>query len=589
MPDLAQPLAVQRRWFAHQREDQPDDQPDGHPDDQRPDVRIGVAASFTAQPLEPFLGVPLLEAGVVPDIHFAEYNQIYQVCFDPAGTVGAVDRLVILWRIEDMFGGALDRAVAGEAGALAEIADAASELGHTVGRAARDAGFSFVVSVPPFPRPIGTDLLDSVVGLRLGRAHGRAVDAFVQAVGDAPVRWADLNAWQLDLGVEQAHDVVKALVYRQPYTTRFWHAMGGHLADILIRESAPAPKCVVLDCDNTLWGGVIGEDGIGGIELGSAFPGSGYQGFQQSLRSLKDRGVLLAVASKNNPQEVDDVFGQHDDMVLRAEDIAAWRVNWNPKSQSLREIAAELNIGVDALVMIDDSDYELAEIANALPEVRRLQVPEEVGLLPDLIATSGLFRNMSLSAEDLSRTDMIRQESARQQAAGAMSREEFLTSLELVIDYIEVGEEHVGRVAQLTNKTNQFNLTTIRRTEPEIRALVASDDHLVRAIRVADKFGDYGLVGVAILATAGAEWQIDTLLMSCRVLSRGIETAFIARLVDEARRGGAEALVGRYRPTAKNVLVQDLYPKHGFTEVAPGEFRAALADITPKPEYVAVR
>jgi FkbH-like protein len=577
MSDLAQPLAVQRRWSAHR----PQDRPSG--------LAIGVAASFTAQPLEPFIGVPLLDAGIEAGLHFAEYNQIREVCFDPVAALGPIDRLIILWRIEDMYGAALQRAVAGEAGALGDLGEAAAELGSAVGRAAREASFSFVVSVPPFPRPIGTDLLDSVVGLRLGRAHARVVDSFLEAVGDAPVRWADLNAWQLAMGVEQSHDVVKALVYRQPYTTRFWHAMGGHLADIVLRESRPAPKCVVLDGDNTLWGGVVGEEGVGGIELGSAFPGSGYQGFQQSLRSLKDRGVLLAIASKNNPQEVDDVFTQHDDMVLRLEDIAAWRVNWNPKSQSLREIAAELNIGTDALVMIDDSHYELAEIANALPEVRRLQVPEEVGLLPDLIASSGLFRNMSLSAEDLSRTDMIRQESARQQAAGAMSREEFLSSLELVIDYIEVGEEHVGRVAQLTNKTNQFNLTTIRRTEAEIRSLVASDDHLVRAIRVADKFGDYGLVGVGILETTGLDWSIDTLLMSCRVLSRGIETAFLARLVEEASRHGARGLVGRYVPTAKNVLVQDLYPRHGFTEVSPGEFRAELTDITPQPDYVTVR
>jgi FkbH-like protein len=415
------------------------------------------------------------------------------------------------------------------------------------------------------------------------------VDAFLAALGDAPVRWADLNAWQLAMGIDQSHDVVKSMVYRQPYTTRFWHAVGGHLADIVLRESRPAPKCVVLDCDNTLWGGVVGEDGVGGIALGSAFPGSGYQGLQKVLKSLKDRGVLLAIASKNNPKEVDDVFSQHDEMVLRKEDIAVWRVNWSPKSQSLREIAGELNIGIDSLVMIDDSDYELAEIGNAVPEVRLLQVPEEVGLLPDLIASSGLFRNMKVSAEDLARTDMIGQEFARKEAAQALSREEFLASLDLVVDYIEVGEEHIGRVAQLTNKTNQFNLTTIRRTEAEIRALVASDEHLVRAIRVADKFGDYGLVGVAILKSADAEWEIDTFLMSCRVLSRGIETSFLATLVSEAGDRGAKAFIGRYIPTQKNVLVKDLYRQHGFAEMTSGEFRAELADITPKPEYVTIR
>ena len=578
MSDLESARTVQRRWGAHQREG-----------GSVPELAIGVAASFTAQPLEPFLGGPLLDAGVVPEIRFAEYNQIHQVCHDPAAALGRLDFLIVLWRIEDVFAAGLERALRGEPGGFQDLVAAAGELGGTVGRAARTSAFSVIVSVPPFPRPIGVDLADSLQGLALARIHAAVLEAFLAAVGDAPVRWADLNAWQVAMGIEQSHDVVKAMVYHQPYTTRFWHAIGAHLTDIVLRESRPAPKCVVLDCDNTLWGGVVGEDGVGGIELGSAFPGSAYQEFQKTLRALKDRGVLIAIASKNNPKEVEDVFGQHDDMVLKAADVAVWRVNWNPKSQSLREIAAELNIGIDSLVMIDDSHYELAEIANAVPEVRTLQVPDEIGLLPDLIAASGLFRNMKVSAEDLARTDMIRQESARKQAAQALSREEFLASLELVMDYVEVRAEHVGRVAQLTNKTNQFNLTTIRRTEADVRALVDSDDHLVRAIRVADKFGEYGLVGVAILRAGDTEWEIDTFLMSCRVLSRGIETAFLATLTAEAAERGAKSFLGRYVPTPKNPLVKDLYPQHGFTEVGPGEFRADLDDIVRAPRHVTVR
>jgi FkbH-like protein len=275
-------------------------------------------------------------------------------------------------------------------------------------------------------------------------------------------------------------------------------------------------------------------------------------------------------------------------MVLKPEDISVWKVNWNPKSESLREIAATLNIGIDSLLMIDDSNYEVAEISNAVPEVVVLQAPDEPALLPDLIASSGLFRNLKVSAEDLARTDMIRQEAARTDASAAMTREEFLASLELSLEYIHVGDEHIGRVAQLTNKTNQFNLTTIRRTEADIRALVGSDDHIVRAIRVSDKFGDYGLVGVAIVDTSADEWQLDTVLMSCRVLSRGIETTLIATLASEAGEAGAKALVGRYVPTLKNPLVADLYPSHGFSEISEGEYRAELSAITPAPAYVKV-
>lgn len=554
-----------------------------------PDLTIGVTASFTAEPLEPFLGATLLDAGIVPAFSFAEYNQIHEVCYDPVATLGALDILLVLWRIEDMFGGAVDRVLDGDATALAEISAAVGELGRAVAEVAAKASFTVIASIPPFPRPIGVDLADSGAGIRLARVHAAAVDAFLTAIGDAPVCWADLNAWQLAAGVDRAHDVPKAMVYRQPFTTLFCHIMGVHVAEIVIRQSRPTPKCIVLDCDNTLWGGVIGEDGIGGIALGTVFPGSGFLGFQKVLKTLKNRGVLLAICSKNNVKEVDDVFGQHDDMVLKAEDIAVWRVNWNAKSQSLREIADELNIGIDSLVMIDDSDYEIAEIGNAVPEVQLLQVPDEIALLPDLIGSSGLFRNMAVSAEDLARTDMIRQEAVRNTAASAMTRAEFLTSLELTLDYIDVGENHVGRVAQLANKTNQFNLTTIRRTEADIRALVASDDHLVRAIRVGDKFGDYGLVGVAILAASGQDWEIDTFLMSCRVLSRGIESAFLASLAGEASGLGAKRFHARYIPTAKNALVAELYPNHGFTGAGDGEYHAELADVTPAPEHVTVR
>jgi FkbH-like protein len=574
----AAPLAAQRRWLAHRRDAEAGS-----------DVVVGVAASFTAEPVESYLGAHLLDAGVAPAFSFAEYNQIHQVCFDPESALGTVDYLVVLWRLEDLFSDALERVSLGDADAVGEVTTGTAQLGQSIASMASTAKFPVIVSTPPFPRPIGVDLADSVVGIRLARVHAAALEAFLAALEGAPVRWADLNAWQLAVGIERSHDVVKALAYKQPFSTEFWHIIGGHLGDIVLREERPVPKCIVLDCDNTLWGGVVGEDGVGGIALGQAFPGSGFQGFQKVLKSLKEQGVLLAIASKNNPQEVNDVFTQHDDMILTLDDIAVWRVNWNLKSQSLREIAAELNIGVDSLVMIDDSDYELAEIANAVPEVARLQVPEETALLPDLIASSGLFRNMKVSAEDLARTDMIRQEAGRKQAAESMTREEFLASLELVLDYVEVGEEHVGRVAQLTNKTNQFNLTTIRRSEAEIRGLLTGGQHLVRAIKVADKFGDYGLVGVAIVEKADAEWEIDTLLMSCRVLGRGIETAFIATLAAEAERLGARGLIGRYLPTAKNPLVADLYPRHGFSEVDEGVYRASIGEVTPAPAHVAVR
>ncbi len=574
--DTADSRGGQRRWLAHRRDRSAE-----------PTMRVGVSASFTAEPLEAFLGVRLLDAGEDPAFSFADYNQIHQVCFDPVGMLGPVDVAVVLWRIEDVFGADVQRLLSEDAGgAFGSIVAAAEDLGRTLADFARTAGHPVLVAAPPAIAPIGVDLADSAVTVGLGRLHSAASLAFTDALQGSPARVVDLAAWERSMATGDVHDPVKWMAYRQPYTTAFWSLLGRHLGDVIVRETSPTPKCVVLDGDNTLWGGVIGEDGIGGIELSSAFPGIAYQEFQRVLKGLRNRGVLLAVASKNNHDDVIEVFRTHDDMVLSESDIAVWRVNWGLKSQSIREIAEELNIGEDALVLIDDSHYELAEVQASLPHVRCLQVPEEIAELPGLIADSGLFRNMRVSAEDLQRTEMILSEQARKDQGSSMTREAFLSSLGLVVDYFEVADEHVGRVAQLTNKTNQFNLTTVRRTEADVRGLVASDDHLVRAIRVSDKFGDYGLVGVAVLRRQGEVWDIDTLLMSCRVLGRGIETAFIARLAEDVVKDGGERITASYIPTPKNVIVADLYPRHGFTEEAPGRYSASASAVTAAPTHI---
>jgi FkbH-like protein len=576
-PDNADVLDGQRRWLAHRRERSVE-----------PTLRVGVSASFTAEPLEPFLGGRLLDAGEEPAFSFADYNQIHQVCFDPEGMLGSVDVAVILWRIEDVFAADLHRLLEQGVGeAAGSIVTGAAELGRAVSDFARAAGYPVLVGAPPAIAPIGVDVLDSAVTVGLGRLHAAASGAFLQALEGSPARVVDLAAWERSAGTDDLHDPVKWVAYKQPYTSFFWSRLGRHLGDVIVREKSPPPKCLVLDADNTLWGGVIGEDGIGGIELSSAFPGIAFQEFQRVLKGLRNRGVLLAMASKNNHDDVLEVFRTHDDMVLSVEDIAIWRVNWGPKSQNIREIAAELNIGEDALVLIDDSHYELAEVQASLPHVRCLQVPEEIAELPGLIAGSGLFRNMRVSAEDLQRTEMILSEQARKDQGSSMTREEFLTSLGLVVDYFEVADEHVGRVAQLTNKTNQFNLTTVRRSEADVRTLLASNDHLVRAIRVSDKFGDYGLVGVAVLQRLDDTWDIETLLMSCRVLGRGIETAFIARLAEDVVAAGGERITARYVPTAKNVIVADLYARHGFRDEGTGRFAAPACAVTAAPAHIA--
>lgn len=552
-----------------------------------PDISIGVAGSFTAEPVEAALGLGLLEAGwAAPLLRFADYNQLHQLCLDPEATLGGpVDHIVTLWRVEDVFADLTERFLDGDDAAGTAITEGVGELGQMLAQLA-GTGVSLTVSTPPAPRPWGVDAGDPRATMRLGSLHRSATEAFVgPLIGAAQVSWVDVDALVRSAGERAVYDDAKWAMYRQPFANAVWDSVGSAAAAVVARQHRPAPKCIVLDCDNTLWGGVIGEDGLSGIALGTVFPGSAFSVFQRRLKQLREAGVLLAVASKNDHAAVQEVFDSHDGMVLSSDDIASWRVNWAPKSQNIAEIAAELNIGIDSLVFVDDSSYELAEVAAAHPDVERLQVPEDLEDLPSLVGRSGLFRHLRVSAEDRARTSMMLAEAARRDRQAELSPEDFLHSLELKVEFFAPEEVHVARVAQLTNKTNQFNLTTIRRTEADISGLLDSDDHAVRAIRVSDRFGDYGLVGLAIVETGGDQWVVETFLMSCRVLGRGVDTAFLAGIVADAGGAGAKSLQGRYVPTVKNGQVADFYQRHGF-EGEDETFTMVVADGLDCPGHI---
>lgn len=555
---------------------------------------VGIAASFTAEPIEPYVGAGLLDSGVVaPTIEFADYNQISQICLSPDAYLQNSDVVVFLWRIEDLFEDALLRCLEDmqdESHAEQLIASAA-DLGALIGGYCDEVGKPVVVSTPSLPVGFGIDHLDSSASGPLRRLRQSVESAFLVGVNSAttPPLVFDLCGLQTAFGVERSFDAMKWLLYHQPFDVSFWHEVGASLAAALVSLSRPGPKVLALDCDGTLWGGIVGEDGIGGIEIGQSFPGSAFREFQLVAQRIQREGVLLVIVSKNNHDDVIEVFENHDEMVLKPNDIAAWRVNWDPKPDNLRSLAEELNLGLDSFVFVDDSNHEISAVRTQIPEVISLQVPEDPEELPDLLAASGHFRFRRQSAEDRSRTTMMLQEKERTLATQSLSKEEFQASLALQVEIFAVQDEHVGRVAQLTNKTNQFNLTTIRRTEADIAALLAADDRHVFAIRVSDRFGDYGLVGVAVLEDEGDEWAIETFLMSCRVLGRGVETALISHLVQVAANGGASTVVGRYESTPKNGQVASLYSSHGFAETTePGSFTIDPANPPTPPAYLTV-
>jgi len=332
-------------------------------------------------------------------------------------------------------------------------------------------------------------------------------------------------------------------------------------------------KVLVLDLDNTLWGGVIGDDGLNGLRLG---PGSGdgesYSAFQRYVKSLSERGVILAIASKNTHEVCVTAIREHPEMLLSMEDFACFRANWNNKADNLIEIAAFLNLGLDSLVFFDDSPAERDLIRQALPMVAVPEIPRDPTYYIDCLEGGRYFESVSLSSEDEHRNLQYR-ENANRSAFMSESRDlsDFLRSLEMTISMRPYHPTDLVRITQLINKTNQFNLTTRRYSEADVRALGENPDNLVLSARVKDRFGDNGLVSVVIACPDldNKSFVIDTWLMSCRVFSRQIEQSVLRSLVHRARSHGALYLVGCYVPTTKNHLAASFYPDQGFAAIAP--------------------
>ena len=329
-------------------------------------------------------------------------------------------------------------------------------------------------------------------------------------------------------------------------------------------------KCLVLDLDNTLWGGILGEDGMTGIKIGGDYPGKVFTYWQQALLELKKTGVMLAVCSKNNEADVLEAWEQNPFMVLHKEDFVAWRINWQDKASNIRELAAELNIGLDSMVFVDDNPTERALIKQMLPMVEVPEFPEKPYLIMDFYRhlVNDYFSIYSVTSEDLKKTEQYKTNALRAaEQARFTDFDDYLRSLEIKLDIMPLDPFNLPRVAQMTQKTNQFNLTTHRYTENDIQQM-AKDGCMVYCVSVGDRFGDNGITGEIILRPTGeASMEIDTLLLSCRILGKGIEFAFLDTMLNLAADRGAKMLRATYLKTAKNGQVADFYERAGFTLV----------------------
>lgn len=560
--------------------------------------RVAIARSATYEPVAPLLRAAGFVAGLDLALHIGDFNAYTQELVDGGSNLYGFQPDTIILAVESRDAAPRlwrDWADLSPEDAAAETAAAAERFRGLMDALRRYSNANLIVHSLAMPEALARGVLDAQVAMSQAEAF-QAINREIRAAARAHrgIYVLDYDALAARHGREQWRDERKWLTVRMPFASAHLSAVAGEWMRFLHPISGKVAKVVAVDLDNTLWGGVVGEDGFDGIKLGGEYPGAAYRDVQRALLDLRQRGILLAVCSKNNPADAMEVLERHPEMLLRPEHFASLRINWQDKAANLREIAAELNLGIDAVAFVDDNPVERQQVRAGVPEAMVIEMPRDAAGFARAIREAPVFERLALSSEDLQRGDMYRAERERQKLeTTAGSREDFYRSLEQVAELGRVSASTVARVAQLTQKTNQFNLTTRRYSEPQIEAMAASAEWRVYWIRVRDRFSDNGLVGVAILRAAEAAWEIDTLLLSCRVIGRTVETALLAFLLEQAEAAGAQRVEGWFLPTKKNAPAREFYASHGFRKEEENERGARWVMELPQrqvriPEWIRV-
>jgi FkbH-like protein len=531
--------------------------------------RVAFLRNFTIEGISPFLKYRLYEAGVKPEIIFGGYGSYHQEILDRSSELHAKkpDVISLALMLEE-----LDP----EFHALNWTADRAlGSLEETFGTLERET--SALVAVNTFLPPLYSEMGIAAAPGWTDKAYEVArLNQFIRSFVFSRAGRFVLVDWErimLSLGAEKSIDQRFWYMSRAPFKSEFLDGVAAELTKAIKALKGKAKKCLVLDCDNTLWGGVLGEDGPEGIKLDrNEYPGRVYYEFQRSVLAHHGRGVVLALCSKNNSEDVFAVLDGHPNSLLRRSHIAASRINWEDKATNIRALSQELNLGLDSFVFVDDSPAECELVRAMLPEVTVIQVPPRLPELPSLLLKDGLFDTLASSAVDLERTRLYQVEAQRQtERQKFQSVDEYLSSLGMVATIQELRPESVPRVAQLTQKTNQFNLTTRRYSDAQIEEFRKDPCAAVFTLSAADKFGDMGLTGVMIARKDVREGMIDTLLLSCRVLGRQLETAFVRHVLAALElKWGVERWHAEYIPTKKNQQTESFWSSQGF-EKSPAD------------------
>ena len=525
-----------------------------------PDFSLRLVASFTTDPLIPALRFWLKELDINGAVDVMPYGQVLQSLLDPGNPFNGRGRgfNVVMLRVRDWLRELPDEQVQDIEFVRGYLQDMARELEAALRTHRGQASSETLLLICPSHGALSA--AESI----LIRQTETDITAGCDAIPGLHVATASDYHASYSQNEDQIADPLREDIAHIPYRDEYLNVLAAIVARRLYRRMAPVRKVVVADCDNTLWKGVVGEVGPEGLEFDES-----HLALHDTLARLSASGVLVCLCSKNEEPDVWRVFESRSDMRLKREHVVAAMINWLPKSANLRTLAGRLNLGLDSFVFVDDNPVECAEVRAGCPEVLTIQWPQEPGAARQLLQHLWEFDPSKATKEDQKRTAMYRDEFRRQELrAETRTFEDFLRDLKLTVDFSPLTQEDLRRAAQLTLRTNQFNFTTIRREEADLQALATGGGHEIRTIRVRDRFGDYGLVGLMIAERGAEEWGLDTFLLSCRVLGRGVEHRILSDLGQMAAASGASRVKLRIEKTKRNT------PARSFLEsVVPSELR----------------
>lgn len=535
-------------------------------------LRLGLIGNGTLDLIVPVLVATAARHGFALECITGAYDQFLQDALQPDSALNRARPDAVLLAL-DHRGLALQPAP-GNKEAAAQTVDAAFELLDSIRRAiSRNSGALCILQTLAAP-PEG--LFGSYDRVLAGTTRN-LVDRFNQKVCEWALQSNDLlldvAAIAETVGLADWHSPAQWNLAKLPFSDDYVPLYAEHVCRIISAMRGKSRRCLVLDLDNTVWGGVIGDDGLEGIQIAQGdATGEAFLSVQQLALALRARGVVLAVSSKNTDAIARGPFKDHPDMLLKEEHIAVFQANWDDKATNIRAIAKELALGLDAFVFLDDNPVERGLIRREIPEVAVPELDNDPASYARTLAAAGYFEAIGFSEEDRARADMYQANARRLSLQGQTSDlQSYLRSLEMRILFGSFDRTTRSRVTQLINKSNQFNLTTRRYTEPQIEQLEQDSDAMTLHVRLLDKFGDNGIICVIICRPSRPDtWAIDTWLMSCRVLGRCVEQAVLAEILFRARAAGISTLEGLYIPTERNEMVREHYAKLGFTRIDGG-------------------